>query len=89
MSHLASIRVAKANTLTEIRMSKRVGRPIDDPSLVEVADVFLLSPVSGRSLEATMKSELEGARDHIDLAKGIGGMVCMATDGSGLTATIY
>ena len=88
MSRLASIGVAKADSLTEIQISKKMGRPIDDPSSAEIAGAFFRSRVDGHSLEAAMKSELDSARDSVSLARGIGGMVCMAADGSGSTATI-
>ena len=61
MSYLASIGVAKANSLTEIQMLKRMGRPVDNPSSVEIADAFFRSPIGGHLLEATMKSELDSA----------------------------
>ena len=66
MSHLANVGLAKADSPTEIQMSKRVGRPVDDPSSVEMIGAFLRSPVDSHS----PKLELDYARDRIGIVGG-------------------
>ena len=82
MSHLAKTGLAKTDSLTGIRKSKRVGRPADDPSSVEVADIFFRSPIGGRALETAMKLVLDYIQD-----RSAGGTVGAAIDCSGLTVT--
>ena len=65
-----------------IQISKKVGRPTDDPSSTEVADAFPRSPIGGRMLETAMKSLLDYAWD-----RSTGGTAGATVDSSGSIMT--
>ena len=63
MSRLANDKLAKADSPTEIWISKRVEKSTNDPLSVEVASAFPHSTVGDRPLETAIKSILDYAQD--------------------------
>ena len=89
MSHLANFRFAKADSPVGIRMLKSTVKPIDDPSSADKAGAFPRSPVGGRSLEATIHSDVEGTWDNVNPVEGAQVTIGIAVAGPGSDARIF
>ena len=70
MSYLTNFGLAKADSPAEIWILKSTVKPVDDPSSAKIAGAFPFSLVGGHSLEATIHSGVEGARDSVGPIEG-------------------